>query len=154
FALPDIVSYLQNVTNLTRRSIVDILLKCNRLDDFKRNPQKFIEKVTTIIQDQMRVFVVDGIKYTKIGDNEYCAQELFDNDEEPVIGYLHRNMLESKKSVHQHVVYDSDIERRFAEEFEKHDEVKVFAKLPNWFKIDTPLGPYNPDWAVLVERDG
>ncbi len=63
-------------------------------------------------------------------------------------------MLESKKSVFDHVVYDSDVEEEFARSFELSEEVKVYAELPGWFKIETPLGSYNPDWAVLVEMDG
>ena len=152
FQLPDIVSYLQNETQLTRRSLVEILTRSRRLGDFKRNPQKYIEQVTAIIQDQMRQFIVDGIKYEKIGDDAFYVQELFQNEE--LHGYLSRNMLESQKSVYGHVVYDSDVERDFAERFERSTDVKVYAKLPHWFKIDTPLGPYNPDWAVLVEVDG
>jgi len=152
FQLPDIVSYLQNETNLTRRSLVEILTRSQRLEDFKRNPQKYIEQVTAIVQDQMRRFIVDGIKYQKIGDDEFYVQELFQDEE--LQGYLNRNMLESQKSVYGHVVYDSDVEKDFAERFERSNDVKVFAKLPHWFKIDTPLGSYNPDWAVLVEVDG
>lgn len=100
----------------------------------------------------MRLFIVDGIKYEKIGDHHYYAQELFEENE--LFGYLSKNMLESEKSVYDHVVYDSDVEEEFAKSFELSDEVKVYAKLPGWFKIDTPLGCYNPDWAVLVENDG
>lgn len=150
--IPDIVSYLQNETNLTRRSIVDILQKSGRLQDFKNNPQKFIEQVGAIIKHQMRIFIVDGIKYQKIGDQHYYAQELFEENE--LFGYLSKNMLESSKSVFDHVVYDSDIEADFVRSFEINEDVKVYAKLPGWFKIDTPLGSYNPDWAVLVEMDG
>ena len=63
--------------------------------------------------------------------------------------------LATQKSVYQHVVYDSvGIERKFAEDMEANEAVKVYAKLPGWFKIPTPLGTYNPDWAVLVEIDG
>lgn len=152
FQLPDIVTYLQEQTNLTRRSIVDILLKCGRLEAFKMNPQKFIEQAVTIIKNQMRLFIVDGIKYEKIGDNEFYAQELF--EEQELVGYLNKNMLEVSKSIYDHVIYDSDVEESFAQELEKNTQVKVYAKLPNWFKIDTPLGSYNPDWAVLVEKDG
>ena len=152
YQLPDIVSFLQNETNLTRRSIVAILQKCNRLNDFKNNPQKFIDEVTAIITNQMRLFIVDGIKYRKIGDEHFYAQELF--EEQELIGYLSKNMLETQKSVYDHVVYDSDIEETFARAFEKSDDIKLYAKLPGWFKIDTPLGGYNPDWAVLVEQDG
>jgi len=152
YDLPDLVSYLQNETNLTRRSIVDIILDSGRLQDFKNNPQKFIEQVAAIIKHQMRIFIVDGIKYQKIGDQHYYAQELYEENE--LHGYLSKNMLESKKSVFDHVVYDSDVEADFARSFELSDDIKVYAKLPGWFKIDTPLGSYNPDWAVLVELDG
>ena len=152
YVLPDIISYLQNETNLTRKTLVEILVKSEKLKDFVNNPQKFIDEVRAIIQSNMRQFIVNGIKYRKIGNDSYYAQELFETEE--LAGYLERNMIESKKSVYDHVVYDSDVERKFAEKFELSDDVKVFAKLPNWFKIDTPLGSYNPDWAVLVERDG
>ena len=152
YQLPDVVSYLQNETNLTRRTLVEIMTRSGRLQDFKNNPQKYIEQVLAIIKHQMRLFIVDGIKYQRLGDEYYYAQELFEENE--LYGYLSKNMLESKKSVFDHVVYDSDVEEEFARSFELNDEVKVYAKLPGWFKIDTPLGSYNPDWAVLVEMDG
>ncbi|WP_111745660.1 type III restriction-modification system endonuclease [Salinisphaera orenii] len=152
FQLPDIVGYLQNATNLTRRTLVEILVRSERLEDFRNNPQKFIEQVLEIIRRQMRLFIVDGIKYQKIGDEHYYCQELFEQEE--LFGYLNRNMVESSKSVYDHVVYDSDVEADFAAAFERNDEIKVYAKLPPWFCIDTPLGSYNPDWAVMVEQDG
>jgi len=152
FELPDLITYLQNETNLTRRTIVKIINDSGRLESFKNNPQKFIEQVSTIIQHQMRLFVVDGIKYHKIGDDHFYAQELFSDNE--LFGYLQKNMVESQKSVFDHVVYDSDVELEFATAFERSDDIKLYAKLPDWFKIDTPLGTYNPDWAVLIEVDG
>jgi type III restriction enzyme len=151
YELPDIITYLQNETNLTRRTLVEILKQCGKLEDFKNNPQKFIEQASIIIKHQMRLFIVDGIKYEKIGDEHYYAQELFEENE--LYGYLSKNMLESQKSVYDYVVYDSDVEAEFARSFELSDDVKVYSKLPGWFKIDTPLGSYNPDWAVLVEMD-
>lgn len=151
YALPDVVGYLQEETNLTRRSIVDILIKSGRLESFKSNPQKFIEQATAIIRMQMRLFITDGIKYRKIGDDQFFAQELFETEE--LMGYLNKNMLEAKKSVYDHVVYDSDVEQQFAASCEKNTDIKVYAKLPSWFKIDTPLGTYNPDWAILVNKD-
>lgn len=96
--------------------------------------------------------IVDGIKYTKIGEDQYYAQELFENQE--LTGYLSKNIIESKKSVYEYVVYDSENEATFATSFENNKSVKVYAKLPDWFKIATPLGTYNPDWAILIERDG
>lgn len=150
--LPDIITYLQNRTGLTRRTIVKILTESKTLDLFKKNPQTYMEEVAKIITSTMRLFIVDGIKYTKLGDTEFYAQELFDTQE--LTGYLERNMFESRRSVYDYVVYDSDVERGFAEQLENNENVKVYAKLPDWFKVPTPLGSYNPDWAVVVEDDG
>jgi type III restriction enzyme len=63
-------------------------------------------------------------------------------------------MLPVEKSVHERVIYDSEVERAFAHQLERNEAIKVYAKLPGWFKVPTPLGSYNPDWAVLVEKDG
>lgn len=149
--LPDIISFLQNRTNLTRRTIVEILTQSNTLNLFKKNPQKYMDEVSKIITSKMQLMIIDGIKYTKIGEEEYYAQELFENEE--VYGYLSKNMIESEKSVYDHVIFDSANEESFAERFESNESIKVYAKLPDWFKITTPIGNYNPDWAVLVEQD-
>lgn len=157
YKLPDIVSYLQNETNLTRRSIVDILTKTSTLNSFKKDPQMYLEQVTDIIKRIMRTFIVDGIKYQKIGDSECYSQELFETED--LFGYLktemnkNGNMIESSKSPYSHVVIDSDIEGSFANDLEKSSNVIRYAKLPDWFKIATPLGNYNPDWAVLVKHN-
>jgi type III restriction enzyme len=148
--LPDIVSYLQNETNLTRSSIIAILKKCDKLKEFIKNPQKFIEEALKIITSTMKSFIVDGIKYEKT--SEFYDQSLFNNEE--LMGYIEANMLEAKRSVYDYVIYDSEVEKSFAKEFEQDDNVKVYAKLPDWFKIPTPLGNYNPDWAVLYEKNG
>jgi len=150
--LPDIIAYLQNETNLTRKTIAEILLRSKTLHLFKKNPQRYMEQVAQIITAKMRHMIVDGIKYTKIGDDEYYAQELFEAEE--LTGYLYKNMMESKKSVYEYVVYDSANEESFAKSFEDNERVKLYAKLPGWFTIPTPLGSYNPDWAVLIEADG
>jgi type III restriction enzyme len=150
--LPDIIAYLQNETNLTRKTIVEILIRSNTLHLFKKNPQRYMEQVAQIITAKMRHMIVDGIKYTKIGDDEYYAQELFETEE--LVGYLSKNMMESKKSVYEYVVYDSANEEKFARSFENNSKVKLYAKLPGWFTIPTPLGSYNPDWAVLIDADG
>ena len=149
--LPDILTDLQDKTQLTRRSIYRILVDSRRLDDFKRNPQQFIELAAEIINRAKRMALVDGIKYQRIGDEAYYAQQLFETEE--LSGYL-KSMIDANKSVHEQVIYQSDTERTFAEDLEKNEAIKVYAKLPGWFKVPTPLGPYNPDWAVLVEKDG
>lgn len=153
YQIPDILSYLQNETNLKRQTILEILLRSERLDDFKNNPQKFLDQAKSLIRSTMQGFIVDGIKYQKIGDQAFYAQELFESEE--LIGYLNKNMLEADKSVYDHVIYDSEtVEAELAQAFEKNEQVKVYAKLPSWFKVDTPLGSYNPDWAVLFDIDG
>ncbi len=150
--LPDIITDLQDKTQLTRGSIVKILTESRRLQDFARNPQQFIDYAAEAINRTKRLALVDGIKYSKIGDEHFYAQELFQQEE--LKGYL-KNTLETKKSVYTHVVYDSaGVERNFAEDLEKNEAVKVYAKLPSWFKVPTPLGTYNPDWAVVVDDSG
>jgi len=149
--LPDIITELQDKTQLTRKSIVQILRESRRLQDFLRNPQLFIDYCSEAINRAKRLALVDGIKYTKIGESHFYAQELFEQEE--LKGYM-KNSLEARKSVHTHVIYDSPgIEKSFAEDLENNESVKVYAKLPGWFTVPTPLGPYNPDWAVVVEND-
>lgn len=149
--LPDILTDLQDRTQLTRRSIQRILVESRRLDDFKRNPQQFIEQTAEAINRCKRLALVDGIKYHRIGDGQYYAQELFQENE--LRGYIGNMLMNTEKAVYEHVVYDSDVERDFAAELELNEAIKVYAKLPCWFKVPTPLGTYNPDWAVLVVGD-
>lgn len=150
--LPDIITDLQDKTQLTRKSIVQILRESRRLQDFTRNPQQFMDYCSEAINRTKRLALVDGIRYTQIGEEHYYAQELFQQEE--LKGYL-KNTLETNKSVYTHVIYDSaGVEKTFAEDLEKNENVKVYAKLPAWFKVPTPLGTYNPDWAVVVEDEG
>lgn len=150
--LPDLLTDLQDRTQLTRRTIVSILTGSGRLHDFKRNPQQFIELTAETINRCKRLALVDGIKYQKLGDQHVYAQELFEKEE--LTGYLKNMLQDTRKSIYEHVVYDSTTERDFADGLEKNEAIKLYAKLPGWFKVPTPLGTYNPDWAVLVEEDG
>ncbi|MFJ8551245.1 type III restriction-modification system endonuclease [Streptomyces sp. NPDC093676] len=151
--LPDILSELADRTQLTRRSIQRILAESGRLNDFRMNPQEFLDIAVDVIMARKREALVDGVKYVKLGDNEFYAQELF--TEEELHGYFGKNLIAAKRSVYEEVRYDSETERKFVEDLEKADDVKVYAKLPSWFKISTPLGSYNPDWAIVREtHDG
>ena len=150
--LPDVLSVLQDRTHLTRRSLARILTEGGRLQDFQTNPQQFIDRASEAIDRAKRNALVDGIKYMKLGEREVYAQELFETEE--LLGYL-ENSIECQRSVHERVVYDSaGVERSFAEELDRNEAVKVFAKLPGWFRVPTPLGDYNPDWAVVLDVDG
>src|SRR5690606_3889503 len=119
-----------------------VLVESGRLSDFRRNPQQFIELAAEAINRCKRLALVDGIKYQRLGEEHYYAQELFEQEE--LTGYLKNMLKETQKSVYEHVVYHSDIERGFADQLEKNDAVRVYAKLPGWFKVPTPLGSYNP----------
>ena len=151
-ALPDILTYLQNETNLTRRTIANILVKSGQLERFKMNPSKFMQEAAIIIKRTLSTFIVDGIKYEKIGDEEYAVQEVFKDEE--LYGYLTEDIIPSSRSIYNYIKYDSNVEKSFAEKLEDNESVKVYAKLPSNFKIDTPIGKYNPDWAILIEKDG
>ena len=150
--LPDLLTQLQDRTQLTRRTIHRVVTGSGRLDDFKRNPQAFLELAADAINRRKRLAVVDGIKYQRLGDDHYYAQELFEQEE--LTGYIKNMLAETKKSVYEQVIYDSGTEASFADGLEKNEAVKIYAKLPGWFTVPTPLGSYNPDWAVLVEKDG
>ena len=148
--IPDPLTELQDRTRLTRRSLYLILKRSGRLGEFERNPQKFIETAAGVINRGKRASLVEGIKYQRLGDDRHFRQELFQTEE--LTGYL-KNALESRKSVHDIVICDSDVERDFANALEMNGAVKVYAKLPNWFSVPTPLGAYRPDWAALIESD-
>jgi len=150
--LPDILSVLQEKTRLTRKCLAEVLVGSNRLDDLKRNPQRYMELAIEAISRTKQSMLVEGIRYEKVEELGCYAQELFESEE--LLGYMSR-MVASTKSPHEYVLYDSGgIELSFAKELENNTSVKVYAKLPGWFKIPTPLGTYNPDWAILIERDG
>jgi type III restriction enzyme len=148
--LPDVLGVLQDRTQLTRRSLGKILVDSGRLRDLRRNPQAFIQLATEAINRCKRLAIVDGIKYQRLGEDCYYAQELFEQKE--LRAYLETCMA-ATKSVHEQIVCDSDTERGFAEQLENNDAIKLYAKLPGWFTVQTPLGGYNPDWAVLVETE-
>ena len=150
FELPDIVSFLQEETKLKRKDIIRILTGTKKLNHFKNNPQRFMEEVLRVIKEEMSELIVEGVKYEKI-NSEYAIQEIFDKEE--IVAYM-KNLKEAQKSVTDFVICDSEIEKKFVEEFEKNENVKLFAKLPSNFKVNTPVGSYNPDFAIVVEVEG
>ncbi|UQS81815.1 DEAD/DEAH box helicase family protein [Bombilactobacillus folatiphilus] len=153
YQLPDIVTHLQSSTNLTRRTIVKILTQVDNLDSFKNNPLSYMDQATNIINSVKNKFIVDGIVYYKNGDQ--FDQKLFTS--EVLNAYKNHDFkvdLAKHKTLTDYIVTDSDVEKRFAEDAEKDDGVRFYMKLPDWFKIRTPLGSYNPDWAILYEKAG
>lgn len=147
--LPDLLSYIQRETELTRKTIYEIVTQSNKLAEFINNPQKYMESVVHIIKHELHRLMIDGIKYEKIADAEWSMQ-LFRDEE--IQSYL-SNRLEVKKSVYDAIVYDSEIERKFAEELDRREDIRLFVKLPPWFIVETPIGQYNPDWAIVKQHD-
>jgi type III restriction enzyme len=143
--LPDILAYLQGEIELTRGTLVRILKESGRLAEFMVNPQRFMDAVASILRHELNRLIIDGIKYEKIEGEEF-EMRLFETEE--IIGYLH-NRLEVGKSVYDAVVFDSEVERSFAERLDQREDIKLFVKLPWWFRIETPIGDYNPDWAIV-----
>jgi type III restriction enzyme len=147
--LPDILGVLQEKTGLTRRSLSIILKNSGRLADFVKNPQQFISETIGRINYCKRLAIVEGIRYYPL-QGEAWACSLFTDKE--LTGYA-RNIIEtSAKSLYEYVPKDSEVEEQFAKALDRQEEVKVYVKLPGWFKIPTPLGSYNPDWALVIEK--
>ncbi len=156
YDLPDPIAELQDAVGLTRATLKAILEGCSRFDEFKVNPATFLAQVGEKIDKVKTSLIARGVKYVRLPEDEWYTMSDLELDD--FTAYLGQNAWKpevSDKSLYNYVVYDSaGVERSFAEALDKQDEVLVFAKLPSSFKIDTPLGSYNPDWAYVEETDG
>ncbi len=151
-AIPDVLTYLQGATDLTRSTLVRILTECGRLVEFFNDPQRFMDAVAAEIKGVLQALVVDGVKYERLDPALPNADwEMVRFEAEELVNYL--TAIAVEKSIYPYVVYDSEVERKFAEQLDQRDDIKLFVKLPRWFRIDTPVGEYNPDWAI-VKHDG
>lgn len=150
--LPDIIRLISTETLLKRSTIIRIIEESGRIQDFINNPQGFYEKALEIISKNRHSLAIDGIKYVKLAGEQYYAQEIFDSSE--LIGYIDKNAIAVQHSIYDYLLYDSGVESRFAESLDNDPDVKMFFKIPPRFKIDTPIGSYNPDWAVFLEKNG
>jgi len=147
----DLIGRLVAATGLTRKTIVAILkgIRPATFHQFKMNPEEFIRKVGNIINDEKAMAVVQKICYERT-NNTYDV-DIFTED--TLRGKIGINAIESTKSLYDLVVVDSEgVEKRFAEALETHDEVAVYTKLPRGFYINTPMGHYNPDWAIAFNE--
>ena len=153
--LPDILAYLQNNTELTRHTLVEILKASGRLKDFIENPQVFINQVTDCIQRELHHVTVKGIEYEKIGGLVYEMHQIEEEAERGITRYLNNlyEVEDQDKTLYDFVEYDSEVEKEFAEACDRDERIKFYCKLPQQFKVDTPVGHYNPDWALVTEGD-
>lgn len=150
--LPDIVRLISAETLLKRSTVIRIIEESGRIQDFINNPQGFYEKTLEIIAKNRHSLAIDGIKYIKLAGEEYYVQEIFDSSE--LIANLDKNAVQVENSVYDYLIYDSGVESRFATSLDEDPDVRMFFKIPSRFKIETPIGSYNPDWAVFLEKDG
>ncbi len=142
----DLIGKLVEATGLTRKDIVKILTGIEKpvFDQFKDNPEEFIIKAAGLINDEKATAVIQHITYDML-------DEKYDTDifTEPTMkGKLDVNAVKTKKHLYDHVLYDSANEKNFAQELDTNKDVAVYVKLPNGFYISTPVGKYNPDWAI------
>jgi len=152
--VPDLIGYLQSKTELTRGTLAKIIIESGRISEIHKNPQKFLEQALEAIQRTLRKLMVDGIKYEKIDGDEY-AMMLFEEhyEHKEIYSYLDR-LIAVDHSIVNYLEYESEIEKNFAEALDKRSDIKLFFKLPRWFFVKTPLGNYNPDWAIVKEEQG
>jgi len=147
--LYDIVGEIEQKTNLTRRTIVEIL-KAILEEKFlmlRRNPEEFIAKCSKLINEAKAKLIVNNIVYHKLEDR-HDAKTVFTNDKSAL-----RNSDLLKKHIYDYLTSDSKIESDFAEALENSVEVVVYAKLPKSFYISTPVANYSPDWAIVFDKN-
>ncbi len=142
--IPNVPSLIAEETNLTRETIRTILDEANNLEQVFDNPAEYIQRVSSSVNQAKRRLLVDGIRYLEV-DDAY-RMELFEDLE----GY-EDSLVPIEASIYDHAICDSDVEKSFAEALNEMDEVKLFIKLPAWFTVPTPLGEYNPDWAIVFQ---
>lgn len=161
YQLPDIISELQEATSLTRKTLVDVLTRSGKLGEFIGNPNDFIAMVKRNLINVVAESVQDGVQYEKVSGYVYELRELQADGAEARDLFMDRvyetKSFDDGKTDFNYIQIDSDgaeaPERVFAEKLDSREDVKFFMKLPDKFKIETPVGPYNPDWAIIKQDE-
>ncbi len=152
--IPDILSYIQSKTELTRDTILQILRKSGRLQELLVNPQMFMDNAVVAIKSRLHSLMIEGIKYKKIGNSFYEMCLFDDSDLEIYIDdFTHKVQVPDKTIYENYIPLDSNIENQFAKDCETSTNIEFYFKLPYWFEITTPIGKYRPDWAVVFEGE-
>lgn len=151
-SIPDLLNYIQGKTELTRDTILQILKRSGRISEVFVNPQMFMDLVVRSIRLTLYDLMIDGIKYEKIGSKVYEMTLFDDSDFEIYLNSFTHTVKDSSKTIYDNYIpLDSGVENQFARDCENSENVEFYFKLPNWFKIPTPIGNYNPDWAVVFK---
>jgi type III restriction enzyme len=151
--LPNIVEIMARLMEhtsppvcLTRRTLLEIIKRTDKKEAAFNNPQEFATLTVRIIKEKLADQLVNGIQYEKI--NDWYEMTQLEAEFESWMDYLEP----SKRSLYDHVTYDSEVEREFIQGLESRDDVRLYLKLPGWFRVPTPVGDYNPDWAIVMEE--
>jgi len=151
--LPNVIDIMDNLmeyttppVSLTRGTLFEIFRRSSNKKASLVNPYAYATEAVRIIKDKLADQLVDGIQYKKL--DLWYEMTLLEAEIDSWKEYL----IPAAHSVYDHVIYDSDVEKAFVEGLEKRDDVKLYLKLPKWFMVPTPVGNYNPDWAIVVEE--
>jgi type III restriction enzyme len=154
FEIPDMLAYIQSKTELTRNTILDILKKSKRINELLINPQLFMDNAVTKIREELHKLMIEGIKYEKIGSKIYEMTLFDDTDLEIYLDIFTHSVKDSSKTIYENYIpLDSGIENQFAKDCESSEQIEFYFKLPHWFEINTPIGHYRPDWAVVYNGE-
>lgn len=142
----DLIGKLVDETGLTRKAVIQILqgIRPATFNQFKNNPEEFIIKAAALMNDEKATAIIEHITYD-VMDDKYSTNVFTDTT---IKGRLGVNAMKAKKHLYDHIVYDSSNEQAFATELDTNTNVAVYVKLPDGFYISTPVGHYNPDWAI------
>ena len=152
--MPDVVTYIHQKTELTRQTVFEIIRTSGRIGDIPVNPQMFMDNAVNAIKKTLYELMIDGIQYNKIGDIIYEMRLFDDAGLEIYIDAFTHEVHNSDKTIYDNYIpLDSSVESRFAKDCESSENVEFYFKLPAWFKIPTPIGNYNPDWAVVFRGE-
>ncbi len=150
YPVPNLVDYVSQETNITRESAYQIIVNAKNLDGIFKNPRGYIDSITTEIKGILNSHLINGIKYIELDDS--YKMELFENNIESYEERIYQ-IKDPEKTLYDGIIFDSDGEKTFAQSLDNDSRVKLFIKLPNWFVVDTPIGDYNPDWAVVIDTE-
>jgi type III restriction enzyme len=154
FEIPDMLAYIQSKTELTRSTILEILINSKRLKELLLNSQLFMDNAVSKIKDELHQLMIDGIKYEKIGGKIYEMTLFDDRDFEIYIDEFTHTVIDSSKTIYENYIpLDSGVENQFAKDCESSEQIEFYFKLPYWFEIKTPIGQYRPDWAVVFKGE-
>lgn len=141
----DCVEVIKNETKLTRETVATILEKSSNFESFLNNPEKYIYEVTKILREELVRDYVEQVSYEVVPEtynvNQFENIASYKDSTEPV-----------KNSIYDAIIFDSEVEQKFALDLDQDERIKIFIKLPGWFKIETPVGGYNPDWAIVTAK--